>query len=706
MQSGLIALELTAALNRVPMDTRGLMRQFNVGQEELSKAELLRILKHQGFTSKVKRTSFEKLQKYPLPAIAVLKNGGYRTLVNMNHKEQNVFYFCPERKQATVASFTEFSEAMSGEFIIAKHRNLESSVRFGFKWFYLEILKFKAIIGEVLLGSFVVQLFGLMTPLFTQVILDKVVVHHSMTTLDVLGVAFLAIMVFELGLNIARNYIFNHTANKIDAKLGSKLFRHLFALPFLYFESRKVGTIVARVRELDTIREFITNKSVSVIIDTLFSVVFLGMMLLYSVKLSLIALSFILILGVLYAVVTPEFRQRLQAKFEMGAKSNSYLVETITGVQTVKALAIEGAMQHKWEDNLGTYLRSSFRLTSMVNVSNALASFLQRGMTLSILFFGVKMVIDQQLTIGQLIAFQMFANQFSGPVIRLVNLWNEFQQALLGVERLSDILNQPTEVQTTNSITLPKLHGAIRLDNISFCYGLNTPNVLEQLSLDIPAGANIGLVGRSGSGKSTIAKLIQRLYLAQEGAIYVDDVDIRHLNPAWLRNQIGVVLQENYLFSGTIRENIALPKGDASMDQVIQAARVAGAHEFIKELSEGYDTQVGERGSTLSGGQRQRIAIARALITNPKILIFDEATSALDYESERIIQENLSKIKQGRTLITIAHRLSAVRDCDCIFAFDKGQVIEQGDHTDLMSQQGYYYALVTQQEKMNALIPV
>jgi subfamily B ATP-binding cassette protein HlyB/CyaB len=706
MQSGLIALELTAALNRVPMDTRGLMRQFNVGQEELSKAELLRILKHQGFTSKVKRTSFEKLQKYPLPAIAVLKNGGYRTLVNMNHKEQNVFYFCPESRQATVASYTEFSEAMSGEFIIAKHRNLESNVKFGFKWFYLEILKFKAIIGEVLLGSFVVQLFGLMTPLFTQVILDKVVVHHSMTTLDVLGVAFLAIMVFELGLNIARNYIFNHTANKIDAKLGSKLFRHLFALPFLYFESRKVGTIVARVRELDTIREFITNKSVSVIIDTLFSVVFLGMMLLYSVKLSLIALSFILILGLLYAVVTPEFRQRLQAKFEMGAKSNSYLVETITGVQTVKALAIEGAMQHKWEDNLGTYLRSSFRLTSMVNVSNALASFLQRGMTLSILFFGVKMVIDQQLTIGQLIAFQMFANQFSGPVIRLVNLWNEFQQALLGVDRLSDILNQPTEVQTTNSITLPKLEGAIRLDNISFRYGLNTPNVLEQLSLDIPAGANIALVGRSGSGKSTIAKLIQRLYVAQEGAIYVDDVDIRHLNPAWLRNQIGVVLQENYLFSGTIRENIALPKGDASMDQVIHVAKMAGAHEFIKELPEGYDTQVGERGSTLSGGQRQRIAIARALITNPRILIFDEATSALDYESERIIQENLSKIKQGRTLITIAHRLSAVRDCDCIFAFDKGKVIEQGDHPELMRQQGYYYALVTQQDRTNALIPV
>ena len=703
MQTGLVALELTSVLNRVPIDTRGLMRQFNVGQAELSKEELLRILKHQGFKSKVKRVSFAKLQKYPFPSIAVLKNGSYRTMVNLSVKDQKIFYFCPEKKQAASASFDEFADVVSGEFIISRHRKIEGAAKFGFKWFYTEVLKFKSIIAEVLLGSFVVQLFGLITPLFTQVILDKVVVHHSMTTLDVLGVAFLAIMVFELLLNISRNYIFNHTANKIDAKLGSKLFRHLFSLPFLYFETRKVGNIVARVRELDTIRDFITNKSVSVIIDTLFSFVFLGMMLLYSVPLSLISMSFILVLSILYAVVTPEFRTRLKSKFEMGARSNSYLVETITGVQTVKALAIEGAMQQKWEDNLGTYLRSSFRLTSMTNVSRALAGFLQRGMTVSILYFGVKMVINQELTVGQLIAFQMFANQFSGPVLRLVNTWNEFQQALLGVERLGDILNQPAELQSANAITLSKLEGAIRLDKISFKYGMDSPYVLEQLNLNIQAGTSVGLVGRSGSGKSTITKLIQRLYLANDGAIYIDDVDIRHMNPSWLRHQIGVVLQENYLFSGTIRENIALPKPDASMDQVIQAAKIAGAHEFIKDLSEGYETQVGERGSTLSGGQKQRIAIARALITNPRILIFDEATSALDYESERIIQENLAKIKQGRTMIIIAHRLSAVRDCDCIFAFDRGKVIEQGNHNELMNQEGYYYSLVTQQEKMNAV---
>jgi subfamily B ATP-binding cassette protein HlyB/CyaB len=407
------------------------------------------------------------------------------------------------------------------------------------------------------------------------------------------------------------------------------------------------------------------------------------------------------VIGLLYAGVTPEFRQRLQHKFDMGSQSNSYLVESITGIQTVKSLAIEGSMQRKWEDYLGTYIKSGFRLNNIGNVSRSLSSLMQRAMTIAILYFGVKAVIDHQMTIGQLIAFQMFANQLTNPILRLVNLWNEFQQTLLAVDRLGDILNHPVEIQSAQAITLPALQGAVRLDNISFRYGLNTPNVLERISLDVKPGTCIGLVGRSGSGKSTITKLIQRLYIPQEGAIYIDDVDTRHMNPIWLRQHIGVVLQENYLFSGSIRENIAMPKPDAPIELIIQAAQLSGAHDFIKELPEGYDTPVGERGSTLSGGQKQRIAIARALITNPRILIFDEATSALDYESERIITSNLKKIKQGRTVFIIAHRLSTVRDCDCIIALDKGRVIEMGTHQELMAQTGYYHTLVSQQERDN-----
>ncbi len=471
--------------------------------------------------------------------------------------------------------------------------------------------------AEVLTGSFIVQLFGLVTPLFTQVILDKVIVHRTMTTLDVLAVAFIAVVIFEFILNVTRNYIFIHTANKIDAKLGAKLFRHLFSLPFVYFESRKVGNIVARVRELDTIREFITNKSVSVLIDLFFSLVFVVIMFVYSVKLTLVFIGFVVLVGTLYLTVTPELRKRLENKFQMGAQANSYLVESVTGIQTVKSLALEGSMQKRWEDNLGRYVQSSFRLATMSNVAGAVSGTFQRLMTIVVLYLGVKLVIDNQLTIGQLIAFQMFAGQFTGPFLRLVNLWNEFQQALLSVDRISDILNNPIELRSGKDITLPKLAGSVRFDNVSFKYAADSPYALERMSFDIKPGMSVGLVGRSGSGKSTITKLIEKLYILSEGTIYIDDIDIRHINPVWLRFNIGVVLQDDYLFSGTIRENISLPRPDVPMDVIINVAKVAGAHEFISALPQGYETVVGERGSTLSGGQKQRIAIARRSSRTP-----------------------------------------------------------------------------------------
>jgi ATP-binding cassette, subfamily B, bacterial HlyB/CyaB len=697
MQTGLTCIELISKMNECPIDVRAVAREYGLTEQELAKEELVRILKNKGFKARLKKVKLNHLGKYPLPALFIQKDLNYGILLKLKPEENRLLFFSAAEKQAQEKSYPEFETLTTGEFVILHPKMMTAQIKFGFKWFFNEIIKYKRTIGEVLLGSFIIQLFALVTPLFTQVILDKVVVHHSMTTLDVLAIAFVAIMLFELLLNISRNYIFNHTANKIDAKLGSRLFRHLFSLPFTYFESRKVGNIVARVRELDQIRDFITNKSVSVIIDTLFSVLFLGMMLLYSWTMTLMVLGFIVIIAILYVAITPSFRSRLQDKFEMGAQSNSYLVESITGIQTVKSLAVEGSMQRKWENYLGTYILSGFKLRNLSNISQALSGMLQRAMSIAILYFGVKQVIDQQMTIGQLIAFQMFANQLTSPVLRLVNLWNEFQQTLLAVDRLGDILNHPVEIQSEHAITLPTIGGSVRIENLSFRYAVNMPNVLNRLNVSIPAGSSIGIVGRSGSGKSTITKLLQRLYLPQEGAIYIDDVDVRHMNPLWLRQHIGVVLQENYLFSGTIRENIALPRQDAGIELIIQAAQVAGAHEFIGELPEGYDTMVGERGSTLSGGQKQRIAIARALITNPRILIMDEATSALDYESERIIQNNLKQIKQGRTVFVIAHRLSTVRDCTRIIAMDKGEIVETGTHAELMMKRGYYFMLVTQQ---------
>jgi subfamily B ATP-binding cassette protein HlyB/CyaB len=698
MNTGLIAFEVVARINQMDIDSRAIVREFGICGDDLTPEELLRIIKRQGFRAKRKNIGlFEAARKYPLPAIVILRDQSYAVALQVDQDNDKVLLFLPREKKTAEQTLAQFTESASDSLIVLKQRRLTTQAAFGFQWFFTEIMRYKRVIGEVLLGSFFVQLFGLITPLFTQVILDKVIVHRSMTTLDVLAVAFVAVLIFELLLNLSRNYIFVHTAKKLDAKLGAKLFSHLLSLPFMYFEARQVGNIAARVRELDTIREFITNKAVSVLIDLFFSSVFVVVMLLYSVKLTLIVLGFVTVISVLYVTITPELRRRLECKFQMAAASNSYLIESVTGIQTVKSLAIEGSMRQRWEDRLGSYVQSSFSLANMGNVSSAVAGALQRLMTIAILYFGVTAVIGNELTIGQLIAFQMFAGQFTGPVLRLVNLWNEFQQALLSVERLGDILNHPQEITSDKAITLPQIHGHLRLDNVSFRYAPGSPNVVDRISFAIPPGTSLGIVGRSGSGKSTIAKLIQRLYIATDGAIFVDGIDIRHLNPVWLRHNIGVVLQGNYLFSGTIRDNIALPRPDAPMEMIIQAAQLAGAHEFITQLPEGYETAVGERGSSLSGGQKQRVAIARALITQPRILIFDEATSSLDYESEKIIRTNLKSIKQGRTTIIIAHRLSTIRDCDLILAMDKGRIVEMGTHAELLERQGYYAQLVKAQ---------
>lgn len=697
MQTGLIVFEIICKLNNINVDLRAIIRENGITDADITIEELLLIARKSDFKSKLKKINLSETKKYPYPAIFLLKNKSFGVILKPDFENDKALIFIPEEKNAREVSFDEIKEISSGEIIFLTHKMMNEQIKFGFKWFFVEIMKYKRIIAEVMLGSFVVQLFGLVTPLFTQVILDKVIVHRSMSTLDVLGIAFVAVSIFEFLLNLTRNYIFIHTANKIDAKLGAKLFNHLFALPFVYFESRKVGNIISRIRELDQIREFITNKSVSVIIDLFFSTVFLVVMFVYSKILTLVVLIIVFLIGILYVTMTPELRARLENKFQMSAQSNSYLVEAVTGVQTVKSLSIEGIMQKKWNNYLGRYVKAGFNLAVMSNFAGSLSNLFQKMMTIAILWIGVTLVIKNQLTIGQLIAFQMFANQFTAPVMRLVNLWNEFQQVLLGVDRLGDILNNPVEITSSKAITLPKVNGSVRIDKLSFKYTPNGPMVLNGIKLNVKAGQSIGIVGRSGSGKSTITKLIQKLYLPFEGTIYIDEVDIRQMNPIWLRNNIGVVLQENYLFSGTIRDNISMPKPDAPIELIIQAAQISGAHSFISEMPEGYDTIVGERGSTLSGGQRQRIAIARALITNPKIIIFDEATSALDYESERVIMENLDKIKKGRTMFIIAHRLSTVKNCDIIVALDRGNIIEIGSHEELINKKGYYYNLYTQQ---------
>lgn len=719
MQSALQTIGLICAINQIPFDPKSIINKFALTKNEPSIEEFVRILKTCEFKTKIKTLSLENLTKYGAPFVLQDKNGLYFTVlkvvkkdnksnskssnnnnsINKNSKNNDSYSFIVFNGGSSTNELTydDLINISNSKFIVLSHKMLNSKIKFGFGWFYKRMLNYKRIVFEVLIASFIMQLFGLVTPLFTQVVLDKVLTHHSISTLRVIAIAFLATIVFELLLSLSRNYIFAHTTTKIDAKLGSELFSHLALLPMTYFENRKVGNIVARVRELDSIRDFIANKSVTVILDLLFSFVFVLMMLLYSVKLTLIAIFFVTIIALIYFFITPILRKRLEDKFQMGAASNSYLVEAVTGMQTVKSLAIEGSMQREWENYLGNYVKSSFNLSNLSNVASGFATCLQKMMTLSILYFGVGEVIKGNLSVGQLIAFQMFAGQFSSPVMRLVSLWNEFQQALLSVDRLGDILNTPTEQITNKPITLNNIQGDIKFDNVSFKYTPSSNLVLKNINLHITPNKSIGIVGRSGSGKSTITKLIERLYLQNEGAIYIDGIDIRHLNPYILRQNIGVVLQESYLFSGSIKDNISFASPGASMEDIIKVSQIAGANEFIATLDKGYDTAVGERGSSLSGGQKQRIAIARALINNPRILIFDEATSALDYESESIITQNLSQIKQNKTFIIIAHRLSTVRNCDEIIVMDKGEIKERGTHEELIKLNGYYKNLYDKQ---------
>jgi len=521
-----------------------------------------------------------------------------------------------------------------------------------------------------------------------------VLVHKGFTTLHVLAIGMIALAIFEAIVGGLRTYLFSHTTNRIDVSLGAQLFRHILALPMAYFEARRVGDTVARVRELEQIRQFLTGHSVTVVLDVVFTAVFLTVMWAYSPTLSIVVMASLPVYALLSIAITPAIRARLHEKFNRGAENQAFLVEAVSGIQTVKAMAVEPPLVRKWEEQLAGYVRASFRATSVMMIAGQSATCVQKVTTVAVLWLGAYRVIDGDLSIGQLIAFNMLSAQVTGPILRLVNLWQEFQQVGISMKRLGDVLNtQPEPSYNPTRTTLPRVMGQVRFEEVTFRYRPDGPEVTRKMSFSVEPGQVIGIVGRSGSGKSTIAKLLQRLYVPERGRVLVDGVDLAQVDPAWLRRQVRVVLQENFLFNGSVRSNIALTDPGLAMEQVIQAAKMAGAHEFILELAEGYDTLIGEHGCTLSGGQRQRIAIARALVANPRILIFDEATSALDYESEAVIQRNMAQICKGRTVFIIAHRLSTVRPAHRIVVVDKGEIVEEGSHNELLRLDGFYTRL-------------
>ena len=696
--SGLTCLLIIARFHDLPADGSQLRHQFAQSGQVLSDADLLRAAKHLGLKAGPFKTTWSKLLGTPLPAMAKRTDGRYIVLAKV--EEEKVLVQDPVEARPLVLSRGQFEATWTGELLLFTKRATvrPQDLTFDFTWFIPAIVKYRKFFGEVLIASFFLQLFALLTPLFTQVVIDKVLVHKGFTTLHVLAIGMIALAIFEAIVGGLRIYVFSHTTNRIDVSLGAQLFRHILALPMSYFEVRRIGDTVARVRELEQIRQFLTSHSITLVLDVVFTAVFMTVMWVYSPTLTLVVMASLPIYALLSIAITPAIRARLHEKFNRGAENQAFLVEAVSGIQTVKAMAVEPPLVRRWEEQLAGYVRASFRATSVMMIAGQSATCVQKMTTVAVLWLGAYRVIDGDLSIGQLIAFNMLSAQVTGPILRLVNLWQEFQQVGISMQRLGDVLNtQPEPSYNPNRTTLPRVVGQVRFEEVTFRYRPDGPEVTRKMSFAVEPGQVIGIVGRSGSGKSTIAKLLQRLYVPERGRILVDGVDLAQVDPAWLRRQVGVVLQENFLFNGSVRSNIALTDPGLAMEQVIQAAKMAGAHEFILELAEGYDTLIGEHGCTLSGGQRQRIAIARALVANPRILIFDEATSALDYESESVIQRNMAQICKGRTVFIIAHRLSTVRPAYRIYVVDKGEIVEEGSHDELLRLDGFYARLQVHQ---------
>ncbi len=695
VDSGLMGLALIAGYYRIAADPAQMKHQLALIGRFANSEDLVRGSNILGLRSRIlHRVSAKRLGAIPYPALMRRKDGAYVAL-GVGSARGRVRLVDPVSRAASDVTLEEAYALSEGELVLVTRRLAGAGFdpnTFGFRWFLPSILRYRKPLTQVVIGSLFVQLFALATPIFFQLIVDKVLVHKGYSTLVVLIIGMVTLGAFETILQFLRTYTLSHTTNRIDVELGRRLFHHLFRLPLAYFETRAAGQTVARVRELETIRSFLTGQGLTSVLDLFFTLVFFVVMFIYSPRLTLVVLGSIPVYIVIAALIRPGLRELINEKFNRGARSQQFLVESIVGAQTLKAASVEPVMQAQWEERLAAYVRTSFDAGILGAVGQNSIQYVSKVTTALILFVGAEAVIQGTMTVGELIAFNMIAAQVVQPILRLSQLWQDFQQVQVSVARLGDILNSPTEPVPQNLLTLPPPRGAIDVRGVTMRYRVDAADALKNVNLNIAAGEVIGFVGHSGSGKSSLTKVIQRLYSPNSGQVMLDGVDIAQLDPGWLRRQIGVVLQENVLFNRTIHENIAL--ADPAMPRIVvmQAARLSGADEFISQLPQGYDTLLEERGANLSGGQRQRIAIARALVTNPRILIFDEATSALDYESERIIQENMKAITRGRTVLIIAHRLAAVRPCHRIVGMSKGEVAEIGTHEELLRRRDGVYS--------------
>jgi len=669
-----------------------------LSDERITWEDLRKLAKKMKFRTVLLKPGADELREVPAPAIVRMKNGSY-VMLGL-HNDETVLFIDVNRDRPVAMPTKQFLEVWTGELMTISPMMTWAEFRrkYNLEWFYQVILHYKQIFTEIFVASAFLQAMGIMMPLFTQVVIDKVIGNDGISTLTVLGVSMLVFAFVQAGLSGIRTHLLNQTTTKLDAILNTRLFRHIISLPVPYYEHRRVGDTLMRIGSMGSIRQFLTGTTLTTILDAIFSVVFIALMLYYSVSLTLISLVIVPLYALQTFVALPIYQKKIEQVWRAGAARQSFLVEAVTGMQTVKALAIEPQFLKRWENHVCRFVQANFDTAAFNLLINGGNGAIQMVSTLVILWVGGYMVMNGEFTLGQLIAFQMLSAQAVSPLTKLLTMWPQVQQSFLALDRLGDILHSRIEpVLRPSPAGLLVIRGDIEVSEVTFRYRLDLPPALDNVSFSIKAGEKIGIVGRSGSGKSTLAGILEKIYLPDAGTVSVDGTDLRNADYPWLRRQMGVVMQDNYLFDGSIRDNIAAGKPAAPMEKVMEAAKLAGAHDFILEMDEGYDTKVGERGASLSGGQRQRIAIARALLTNPRILIFDEATSALDYESERLVMGNIERIAGDRTMIIIAHRLVTVEHCDRIIVMDHGHIAEEGTPAELLAAGGIYSKLHAQQ---------
>ena len=690
--SGLLSLVEILKHFDIPADLSRIHHNLGKGDVPTESIDLIRSALGLGLRGREAPIHSDRLAVAPTPLMVKNKDSGAFFVITSAENE-GAQLLNPVTGNSSFISAKAISNKFEHDavFFMRTEDQPEAEKKFGFAWFLPSIFKHVARFRRVIIASLFIQMFAIASPKLFQVVIDKVLVSRGLQSLDVLAIGLLCIAFFDPIMNFFRGLIYSHMASCVNSELSSRLFRHLVLLPLNYFQKRKAGDIIARVRELDNIRNFLTGSALMLVIDLMFVGVFIAIMFSYAPQLAGIVIGSLAVYFLFWLGFGPFLRKRVERQFENNAANTAFLTESITGMETIKSLGVSDRFNREWENRLAGYLKSSFSTSMMGNWAGGSIGLVQKITSAILLWFGVKLVMAGDLTVGELIAFNMLAGHVTMPILRMAQVWQDFQHTNISIRRIGDILNEPTEsVTKAGRSSLEQVEGDIELRKVTFRYDEDGQEVLRRLDLKIEAGQTIGITGLSGSGKSTITKLIQKLYVPQSGQVLIDGVDLAMTDPSLLRRRLGVVLQDNFLFNGTIYENIALGCGNVNEEVIQKAAELSGTAKFCAELPGGLETQVGERGGSLSGGQRQRVAIARALAADPSILIFDEATSALDYETEAEIINRLPEICKNRTTIMIAHRLNAMRLCDKVIVMDKGEIIEEGTHEALLEQGGQY----------------